>query len=512
LSGGTQLDPLAATTSSALAALIKPLVAARTQNSYRLRYTAPTGGASTHMVSVKLTGRGTPTGTATYTAPATPATPWSFAGLYVRIGVGAYDSGVRHLAGINLDGSGYPIQALDDAAAAAETRAAICGLTTIAFEPGSVSAAAVLDDLIASAQSVQPVLAVAKTATAQNIIDAASKNGVRRVPPVLASLFLPGSTESTAAIPTMRVAILQERGNGAGGVDIRMDLPPRLNTIEPIGPDPVVAFDAALALSGKAAAAEAASFDASAFSSLAGRPLTFLSATTRGPWDAFINALPAAQQSAWGGVLNTAYYTSTQHALVPTGATTAAFWIVDSSTGAATAVLLDGSGGAMTDAVCSYGDVILVGVLDNVDAILTLVALTCIAKAPPTNAGLYYCLGKTVDADFQIVNIIFAVLSIPLSGDLSGVLAALAGLALAFVPFGGGFSGAAVGGTATDLGQAAKFGVTLGVGLLGLTSCDDDPPAPPTPEDSGGTYVTPIQECPVDESEGGTCSEPVSSQ
>ena len=55
---------------------------------------------------------------------ATPATPWSFAGLYVRIGIAESDSGVRHLAGVNLAG-GRPIQALDDAAAAAETRAAL---------------------------------------------------------------------------------------------------------------------------------------------------------------------------------------------------------------------------------------------------------------------------------------------------------------------------------------------------------------------------------------------------
>ena len=44
LSGGTQLDPLAPTTSSALAAIIKPLVAARVLHTYRMRYTASTTG------------------------------------------------------------------------------------------------------------------------------------------------------------------------------------------------------------------------------------------------------------------------------------------------------------------------------------------------------------------------------------------------------------------------------------------------------------------------------------
>ncbi|HEY3923346.1 MAG TPA: hypothetical protein VGL75_02195 [Acidothermaceae bacterium] len=523
LSGGTQIDPLASTTSSALAALIKPLVAARTQNTYRLRYTAPIGGSATHSVTLKLAGRSTPTGTATYTAPATPATPWSFAGLYVRISVGAYDSGVRHLAGINLDGSNYPIQALDDAAAATETRAAICGLTTIAFEPGTVSAAAILDDLIASAQSARPVLALTKTATPQDVINAASKNGVRRVPTVLASLFSPGLAKDSAAVPTMRVAILQERANALDGVDIRFDLPPRLNTIEPLGTDPVAAFGTALALSGTAAAAEAASFDASAFSSLAGRPLTFLPAGTRAPWDTFMNALPAAQQPAWEGVLNTTYYSSTQHALVPTGAPTGAFWVVDSTTGAATAVLLDGSGGALTDDACSAGEAWLAQFLNLAGAILTLVALICIANAPPTNAGIYYCLGKTASADFQIVNVIFAALSAGAAGaygNWAGVSAALAGLAMAFVPFG---AEVAPGASVEVVGLAGgeqvwKIGATLGLGYLGLTDCDYPAPAPPAPAappaptddgdtggDTGGTYVQPVPVCPVDDSEGGTC-------
>ena len=84
------------------------------------------------------------------------------------------------------------------------------------------------------------------SASGQDIVDAASKVGVRRVPAVFASALLaPVANADPAAVPTMRVAILQERGNAAGKVDVRIDLPPMLNTIEPVRTDPVAAFEAA---------------------------------------------------------------------------------------------------------------------------------------------------------------------------------------------------------------------------------------------------------------------------
>ena len=497
LSGGTQLDPLAPTTSSALAAFIKPLVAARTLHTYRMRYTASTGGSTTHMVTVSLTGRTTPVANAMYTASATPATPWSFAGLYVRIGVAEYDSGVRHLAGVNLAGNAA-VEALDGSAAMAETRAAIRGLTTIAFEPGSTTAAAIIDDLIACAQSVQPVLALPKTATAQNIVDAASKQGVRRVPAVLASLLLPAGPEATpTAVTTMRVAILQERGNAAGGVDIRLDLPPLLNTVEPVTTDPVAAFATALTLSSNAASAEATSFDASAFSSLTGRSLTFLPASTRGPWDTFIDALPAAQQPSWQAVLNTTYYTATQHALVPSGGTTAAFWVIDAATGAATAVLLDGSGGAFTadggtdcgprDA--TPGEVIL----DTLNVLLALALAGCIAS------GALWCMGQTAKAIFAGASIVLAIVGAAANGgSITGVVA----LGSLFISAGGG---AGV--------RVAKILGLLALTALGVLPKPCEPAAAAAGPGGGGDNSgagggqsgQPVPACGVDGSDDGSC-------
>jgi hypothetical protein len=504
LSGGTRLDPLAPTTSSAIAALIKPLVAARTLNSYRMRYTAPTGVATTHTVTVTLTGRNTPVGTATYTAPTTPSTPWSFAGLYVRMSVGGYDTGMRHLAGLNLNGDGW-IEALDDAAAAAETRAAICGLTTIAFEPGSTTAAAILDDLIASAQSVQPVVTLPQTATAQDIVTAAAKDGVRRVPAVLVSLLLPAAAEARpAAVPTMRVAILQERGNASGGVDIRMDLPPAMNTMEPLGTDPVAAFGAALASSSNAAAAEATNFNSSAFSSLAGRPLVFLPASDDGPWDTFVKGLPAAQQPAWDAVLNTSFYTSTQHALVPTGGATAAFWVVDTRTGAATAVLLDGSGGALTnDATCSAAEELLSEFLALANSMITAFTLSCIATSL-SGSSAFFCVGKASASIYQEVGVVLAVIGGPMGG-VRGIVLALVSIASLWVPFGPTAAGAdTVTYAAAQDVQAVKFAATFALGVLGgKPSCAPAAAPPPTPD--GGSSVEPPPMCSESGAEDGVC-------
>ena len=71
----------------------------------------------------------------------------------------------------------------------------------------------------------------------------------------------------------------------------------------------------------------------------------------------FVTTLPTANQPAWEAVLYSTFYQQLQHIVVPTGGTTAAFWVIDAKTGAATAMLLDGSGGARSDAGgCSSAD------------------------------------------------------------------------------------------------------------------------------------------------------------
>jgi hypothetical protein len=496
LSGGTRLDPLAPSTPAALAALIIPLVSARTQSSYRLRYPAATSGPTNRTATVTVGGRSAPVATATYAVPSAPATPWSFVGLYVTVNIADIEAETRHLAGLTLTGTTEPNGALDDAAATAETRAAICGLTTIAIEPGTVTTAALFDDVLASMQSVQPILAQPKTATAQQLLAAGSEKGVRRVPPVLLTLLSPGSAETNAAaVPTVRVAILSERGNDAGRIDTHMDLPPTLNTVAPLGSDPAAAFAAGLAVSSQAGAAEAANFDASAFSSLAGQPLTFIAAGDHAALDTFVDTLPAAQQAAWDSALETIYFLATLHILVPTGGSTAAFWVVDSSTGAATAVLLDGSGGAMSDdaSTCGSGIDASTLVIDALNLLLAILVNACIAlaKSGAGTASSFFCTGKMASAIYAGTGLILVIAS----GYSGGPWSALASFAGLFIPIAGKSAGAA---------RVGKVAVSLTLTAFGLLP---NPCAGPADAGGGGAGPTPATpNCSVNGSEDGFCN------
>jgi hypothetical protein len=427
LSGGTQLDPLAPSTASALAALINPLVAARTMNTYRIRYVASKAGSTTHTVTVKVAGRSTPVATATYTVPAAPATPWSFAGLYVTVSIASLGANDHHIAGLNLSADGNPRGDLDDPAAAAETRAAISGVTTIAIEPGTVTTAALADDFLSSVQSFQRLLELPKTATVEQVQAIATKYGVRRVPPLLMSLLQPPTgTANPNAVRTMRVAVYHERATASATDNLatRLDLPPALNTIAAIGADPRASFAAGLTLSTQAAAAEAANFDSSAFTSLTGLDLTFIGVGDSSGINTFVATLPAADQPAWEAVLYSTFYQQLQHIVVPTGGTTAAFWVIDAKTGAATAMLLDGSGGARSDAGgCTSADF---GVLLNLlNGLLSLFSIGC------TFAG-FTCLGPQTAEIYLITGLILAVVGGIYSGNFLGAIASVAALAIPF--------------------------------------------------------------------------------
>ena len=417
-SGGSRLDPTAPDTPTALAALIKPVVADHARNTYRIRYPAVAGSPTRRTVTVGLHGRSTPTGTAAYTVPTAPVAPASFAGLYVTITVGNLYSDVRHLAGVQML-HGDPVGDMADPAAVAETRAAIFGLTTIAIEPGSVSTGALVDDMLASMQSIEPLSALPATATASQVLDVAGKKGIRRVPALLALLLEPPPAQKNPlALASMRVAILQERASSGGGIEQHMDLPPELNTIEPIGGDAAGSFAAAITLSTRAAAVEGATFADSAFSRLTGTALTVLAAGDGNAVDAFLKTVPSAQQTAWQTVLGTY---SAVHILAPKGAVAAAMWVVDPNSGATSAVLLDGSGGALTVAAAcppaTDGEKLMV----IINGLLTLGNLVCVFTPVP-----YFCMGVTV-ANIAILTT--AILSSPL-GAMVGLPSTLVGIPL----------------------------------------------------------------------------------
>jgi hypothetical protein len=387
LSGGLQLDPSATGTADALAAAIKPLVDRRTQSAYRLRYTAPTAGAATRTVRVALTGGSKPTATGSYRVPATPGTPASFAGLYLTISIGDIYVTQRHLAGLQLY-HGNAVGDLDDPAATEETRAAILGLTTIGIEPGSVTAAALTDDVLSSWQSLEPVFTLPAGATTQTVLKTATAKGIRRVPALFAALLQQVATGAdAAAIPAVRVAVLRERAQ-TDGTPISLDLPPEANTIVPIGPDPSAAFAAGLRISTRMGAVESAVSVGSAFSQLAGQPLTFLRDSHA--IDAYVARMPAAARDAWTAVLTEF---SDMLLLVPApipaggSGTVSAFWVLDPVSGAATPMLLDSSGGAPVPCGSDYFNTMLL-----LNALVTVGAVVCQFAG---QGLIWFCLGIT---------------------------------------------------------------------------------------------------------------------
>lgn len=376
ISGGAELDPNDGALATKLAALIKPLATKQATVNYRLSYLAPTTAAGEHTVSISLAGRAQPVATAKYQAPATPAAPPSFVGLYATINVNGVST-TRRLAGVPLTATGGPATSLDDPLAAAETRAAIYGVTTFAFEPGTTTTGAMLDDIASTFISIDPVRRIwPKKPTAEEIIKAAGQ-GLRRTPFPLAPLLLPPTVTAEATMG-LRVAILQERG-GPKGIERHVDLPPDLNKAIALSADPAAAFRSAMSVSVCGSAAEATAFADSAYARLRGQQLT---AIVDGQADAFLNTVPAQQQAAWQRVIS-AYQGRTM--LVPPQGKAEALWVIDPDTGSAKAILLDATGGALTLANgCANPTT-----MDNLSVIVGAISAIC------TGLG-YTCLGITV--------------------------------------------------------------------------------------------------------------------
>ncbi|MFI5284235.1 MAG: hypothetical protein ACHQ0J_14050, partial [Candidatus Dormibacterales bacterium] len=265
MSGGASFDPADPSTPAKIAAALAPVVSSWVGDGYRIRYQAGMTGPSRRTVTVSLTGRDQPVGTAAYDVPTNPLPPPSFAGLYATITLGPLNS-VRRIAGIAPAYRGAPHGALDDPVAVAETRAALNGVTTIAIEPGTPTAAALLDDVLSSMLSIEPLRPIWSKATAAQILKAVP-NGVRRTPALLGPL-LAAQGATSGAVAGLRVAILQERQLAASAVEGHMDLAPGLNPVIPVGSDAGAGFKAAVATSVAASIVEAATFGDSAFARL----------------------------------------------------------------------------------------------------------------------------------------------------------------------------------------------------------------------------------------------------
>jgi hypothetical protein len=272
--------------------------------------------------------------------PANPQTAPSFSGLYVTVRYGTLNA-TRRIAGLQLSASGVPLGAVDDPGAAAETTAALNGSTTIAVEGGTPTISAIFDDVFASLQSMAPLNSLGAKASSDDFVKAF--HNVSRTPLALPSLLRPVPVDA-ASMVGLRVAILQDRAVGSGPFEEHADLAVGLNELIPLATDRSSAFRPALKTSVAMSAAEAATYSDSAYRRLAGKQLTGIAAGDSLGFAAWLKSAPAARQAAWSAV---AHVYDDHHLVVPVAGAADALWVVDGTTGVATAVLLDATGGGI---------------------------------------------------------------------------------------------------------------------------------------------------------------------
>jgi len=322
-------------------------------------------------------------GTANYLVPDKPLPPPSFVGLYVRIDVQGGMTSFRRLAGAEYALRAGPQGVIDDPAVVQETRAAMDGMTTIAFEPGPPTYAAMLDDVISCLLTVEPLWPIYDTAGSDDLLKSVSK-GIRRIPIALAAMLRPGEGDP-AGLSGLRTAILQERVIGAVAEE-HADLAIGVNPVIPITTDRQAAFKAALTTSVAASADEAATFPDSGYARLAGKHLTPLLSTDPAARTSFLKTLPDAKVAAWHAVLNVY---EDYHLFAPDAGSVDALWVVDPITGVAKAVLLDGTGGGLIRSSCHY---------DPIDQLAITLAIASICCSWLAVAFPFFCIGVNVAA------------------------------------------------------------------------------------------------------------------
>jgi len=186
-----------------------------------------------------------------------------------------------------------------------------------------------------------PLEALGANPTNDQIL-AAAKNIVR-TPLALPSLLRPTPVDP-GCVEGLRVAILQNRALTAAALEEHADLAIGVNEIVSLASDRGAAFKPALTTSVVVSAAEAATYADSAYRRLAGRPLTGIQAGDSPSFNEWLKNVPATQQPAWTAI-SRVY--DNYHLVLPDAADANALWVVDPATGAAKAVLLDSTGGAI---------------------------------------------------------------------------------------------------------------------------------------------------------------------
>jgi hypothetical protein len=341
--------------------------------------------------AVTLAKRAKITGSATYSVPdAAKRGLRGIGALSIEIRVGS-DTVTRWLSGTHATRFGsFPPPGASDLA---DTEALVNGVVTVAFEPGSPTAAANVDDVVSGVLSLEPLSrmvgmprsAALKAATSFHPYGgklAALVNPVKRF-----------DTGPTVAPRGLRVVIESQFASNGNLVD-RFDLVPELNRSVAASTDAAAAFAAVMAASVGSSLREGAV----GFSAADQLKTVTLQYVAPGAAVTSLKGFSADDLARYALILD---QYGDYHRLVPTDPTVGALWIVDPATGSTFALYLNGTGGTCQQAKANVelqGDLAILAVLASYKAVV------CEAGMPAPFA----CTGAAVATVFIGVASLFA--------------------------------------------------------------------------------------------------------
>lgn len=339
VAGATQLDPTATDFGAKLDDFVTKATQRVTTSGYRFTYRLPSDQlttATTRTAAVALAKRQTIRASGTYTVPAVDQRGLrGVAGLSLEIRVGP-DTVTRWLSGPRANRFGnFPTPVAADLA---DTESLLNGHVTVAFEPGSPTVAANLDDLVSGVLSTEPIL------RAVGMPGPAALEASTTFHPYgsgLAALVDPVKRFDSGPVVAPRAlkVVIESRFASGGDLFDRFDLVPELNRAVAASTDAAASFAAVMATSVGASLREGAVGFSSA-DKLAAASLQYLAA---GAAVTTLTGFAATDLTRWSSILD---QYGDYHRLIPKDPTLEALWIIDPATGSTFAVYLDGTGGS----------------------------------------------------------------------------------------------------------------------------------------------------------------------
>ena len=361
-----------------LGAFVEQQVQKAESTNYRLRYRAPEGGAPKRQVRLTIRGRAAVSGTTSYTVPAAAAraVPSAIAGVFLTIDLDG-KSVRRRLGGVDVSYRGTVSDTANPAAIAEATRV-LNGLHTVHFEPARPTTAALLDDALTAALTLESVW-TAKDQPLDSVLRAAST--LDRFDPFAAALLdaaADNASDLGGAVPQgLRVIVTSDMPDGKGAVR-KVDVVPEFNGWSGLHSDARKSFAAAMRRSLPVSLREATYMADSAARRLRNQKCVvlprFAQASSVSSWSPAQQAALRPMLDAYDGMIR----------LVPAGGDVPAMWVVDPASGSTVAVGADGRGGA----ACALGDA------PALQAALILLSAACTFRGSPVGTAEFYaCVG-----------------------------------------------------------------------------------------------------------------------